>query len=331
MQKIKKLYIEPTSCCNLNCKMCFRNNWFDERKDTMSEKTVANALKILNSGEYDSVFFGGMGEPLMHKDIFTMISAATSRGKKAELITNATLLNAESAEQLAECGLDILWVSMDGFSKQSYENVRRGSLYDKILENLEYFNKVRASVKLGLTFVMMNENLSELERINEFADRFGVEFINLSHVVPSQAIKESESVYELPYRVGKMYRFDKNESFKKELDHCPFVHDGCCFIRHDGEVTACMQLLHNSYTYLYEEKRKVFAYSFGNINESSLRDIWESDEYRAFRQRALNFEFPCCTVCLGCEDRAENRKDCMYNEAPTCGACLWAQGLIRCP
>ena len=27
---LKKLYIEPTSKCNLNCKMCFRHTWFDE-------------------------------------------------------------------------------------------------------------------------------------------------------------------------------------------------------------------------------------------------------------------------------------------------------------
>ena len=27
---LKKLYIEPTTKCNLNCKMCFRNTWFDE-------------------------------------------------------------------------------------------------------------------------------------------------------------------------------------------------------------------------------------------------------------------------------------------------------------
>ena len=27
---LRKLYIEPTTKCNLNCKMCFRHAWFDE-------------------------------------------------------------------------------------------------------------------------------------------------------------------------------------------------------------------------------------------------------------------------------------------------------------
>ena len=331
MQNIKKLYIEPSSFCNLNCKMCFRNNWFDETKSIMSQETVSKVLQLLNDGNYDSVFFGGMGEPLVHNDIFSMIESAASQGKKAELITNATLLNEETARHLINSKLDVLWVSMDGFSEESYESVRRGSIYNKIIENLEYFNKVRGNVKLGFTFVMMSENLCELDKINNFADRFNAEYINLSHVVPADALKENEAVYELPYRVGKMHRFDKSENFKKQADYCPFVHDGCCFIRHDGEVTACMQLLHNSYTYLFEEKRKVFSHSFGNINTTPLKDIWESEEYSAFRERVLNFEFPCCTICLGCDYRQENIKDCMYNDAPTCGACLWAQGFIRCP
>ncbi len=326
-----KLYIEPSSCCNLNCKMCFRNSWFEESIADMSDKTVSNVLELLKCDVCNSVFFGGMGEPLKHKDIFSMVAVATAYGKNAELITNATLLNANAVERLRDSGLDTLWVSMDGFSKESYENVRRGSLYDKIIENLEYFNKNRGTVKLGFTFVMMEENLSELEKINDFADRFGADFINLSHMIPSEPMKESNSIYKLPYRVDKMYRFDKNEKVEKPFDFCPFVNEGSCFIRQDGEVTACMQLLHNSYTYLYEEKRKVFSHSFGNINEMRLEDIWESEKYSAFRNRVLNFDFPCCTVCLGCDDRKENVTDCMYNESPTCGACLWSQGFIRCP
>lgn len=39
---IKKIYIEPTSACNLNCKMCFRNNWINEEIGVMSDDTLNN-------------------------------------------------------------------------------------------------------------------------------------------------------------------------------------------------------------------------------------------------------------------------------------------------
>ena len=331
MKTIKKLYVELTSLCNLNCRMCFRNNWFDEEYSLMGQKTAENVTKLLKSGVSDEVFFGGMGEPLLYSGIYDMVSIASGSGMKSELITNATMLDVEASEKLVKSGIDTVWISMDGFSKEGYEKVRRGSQFSRIISNIEAFNRIRQNTKLGITFVMMKENISELDKINEFADKYEVDFINLSHVIPCNELSEGDSIYALPYRVGKMHRFDKNEVYEKKFDYCPFVEDDVCFVRHDGEIFPCMQLLHNSYTYLYTEKRKSYAYSFGNINHDDFRQIYDSDKYSEFRERVKNFEFPCCTVCLGCEDRKENLKDCMYNDSPTCGACLWAQGLIRCP
>lgn len=297
----------------------------------MGHKTAEKVKQILVSGVADEVFFGGMGEPLLYNGVCDMISLASRNGMRSELITNAVMLDAETSERLVKSGINTVWISMDGFSKEEYEKVRRGSLFERIISNIEDFNRTRQNTKLGITFVMMKENLPELDKINEFADRYNVDLINLSHVIPCNELPENDSIYALPYRTGKMHRFDKNETYKKRLDYCPFVEDNVCFIRHDGEVFPCMQLLHNSFTYLYTERRKSYAHSFGNINHDDIRQIYGGEEYVEFRERVKKFEFPCCTICLGCEDRKENLKDCMYNKAPTCGACLWAQGLVRCP
>lgn len=327
---LKKLYIELSSNCNLNCKMCFRNNWFDESYGLMSDFTVDRIKNEIKTGKFTTVFFGGMGEPLMHPALCGLVSTAHSCGKTVELITNATLLSREMSQKLAEAGLDCLWISMDGFSKESYEKIRRGSLFDRITDNIKAFNSVRGKTKLGLTFVMQRENEHELQSINAFADKVGADIINLSHAVPESPIEESEVIYEKNYPVGKMKRFSfTNEP--KLRDTCPFITEGSCFIKWDGSISPCMQLLHNCYTYLYTEKRKNYFKSYGNINTESLGTVWNSEEFVGFRQRVVNFDFPCCTVCLGCDDRLENITDCMYNESPTCGACLWAQGYIRCP
>lgn len=327
---LKKLYVEPSSACNLNCRMCFRHNWFNEKTGLMNGKTVKKVLEIFKNKQYSHVFFGGMGEPLMHPDIVSMVNEASLCGKKVEIITNATLLTEEVTKKLLAAGIDTLWVSLDGFSKESYEAIRKGSLYSLVEKNISYFAANKGAAKLGITFVMMKENEYELENINAFADKIGVDFINLSHVVPNEELPESEAIYEKNYPVGKMSRFTK-EGHKKPENFCPFIQDGASFIRWDGEVCPCMQLIHSSYSYLYTEKRKIHKKSYGNINDKNFFEIWESEEYKSFRRRVLNFEFPDCTICLGCGDREENLKDCMYNIKPTCGACLWAQGIIRCP
>ena len=124
---------------------------------------------------------------------------------------------------------------------------------------------------------------------------------------------------------------DFNTSHPRKLNRCPFVEENSCFVKWNGELVPCMQLLHSSYTYFYEEKRKVKRKSFGNVNQKSLEEIWRDKEYSMFREKVRSFDFPDCTLCDGCDYRLENIQDCMYNELPTCGACLWAQGIARCP
>ena len=326
---IGKLYIEPTSACNLNCSMCFRHNWIDEKSGFMTEETFENLFK----GEFSvkSVMFGGMGEPLLHKNIIEMVRRFSEKGIKTELLTNATMLNRELSEKLIEAGLNTLWVSVDGFSREEYEKIHIGSRFDLITENLKYFHKIKGSCESGLTYVVMRDNLEEVKKINDFADGIGFDYINLSYAVPSSPVEIENSCYDQGFKIGKQKRVDFDTFYPRKLNSCPFIEENNCFVKWNGEVVPCMQLLHSSYTYYYGEKREVMGKTFGNINEVSLNEVWNSEEYSSFRDKVRNFDFPDCTLCDGCDDRLKNRQDCMYNEFPTCGACLWAQGIGRCP
>ena len=332
MDEISKLYIEPASCCNLHCSMCFRHNWIDEAAGVMSRQVFDNiAQSLADNRQIKYAMFGGMGEPLLHTEIGRMVACCASQGIYTELLTNATLLDAKMAELLVQAGLNRLWISIDGFGRAAYEAIHKGSQFDRITNNIAYFNHIRGGCSLGLTFVIMKANLPALEQINAFADRFSFDLLNLSHVIPSAPLKKEAAVYHLPYRIGKQQRFDPAEIQEKQYNHCPFIAENACFIKWNGDITPCMQLLHSSYTYLYEEKRRVLRKSFGNITTERLSTIWHSEDYAQFRQRVREFQYPDCTLCDGCDDRLSNETDCMFHSHPTCGACLWAQGLGRCP
>ena len=88
---LRKLYIEPTTKCNLNCKMCFRHTWFDEPICDLSLDDYKQVLATMPK-TVETIFFGGMGEPLFHKDILEMIRLAAETGAEVELLTNGTLL-----------------------------------------------------------------------------------------------------------------------------------------------------------------------------------------------------------------------------------------------
>ncbi len=92
LHQLKKVYIEPTTQCNLNCRMCIRNTW-DEPLGQMAEATFDRIIKSLRAfSPPPTIIFGGFGEPLSHPRIAEMVAAVKELGAPVELITNATLL-----------------------------------------------------------------------------------------------------------------------------------------------------------------------------------------------------------------------------------------------
>lgn len=369
---IQKIYFEASSRCNLNCKMCFRNAWINEETGDMDPAYLSKVLhdeKVMKN--VHTVFFGGMGEPLSHPDILSMVGEASKRVAHVELITNGTLLTEEMSHKLLEAGLTKLWVSMDGFEESFYESIRKGSHYTEIYRNLFSFNRMRKGgnpdiMELGIAFVVMKSNLSQLMIINRFVNLFLVNDINISNILPGTPEDADEALYTkllqtsfadplfLPpfprYRIPLM-DYDEpgvteaylnlmrqsgrleliNGPFHRKTRFCRFIAEGNVFVRWDGDVSPCMGLLHSAVTYLHRAPRTVLHHSFGNLAASSLSEIWDSPEYSNFRSRVLDFQFSPCIGCGGCEQRETNQSDCLGNDSPTCGACLWSEGLITCP
>ncbi len=118
---------------------------------------------------------------------------------------------------------------------------------------------------------------------------------------------------------------------RRKTRYCRFIEEGMCFVRYDGDVSPCMALLHNGITFWDTEQRTVYHHSYGNVGQTSLTEIWESEDYRAFRQRVHDFDFSPCMRCGRCDLFTENREDCYGNSEPTCGGCLWSEGVISCP
>lgn len=366
---LKKLYIEPTSKCNLSCTMCFRNTWIDEPFSDMEADVFENIIETMPD-TVETVFFGGMGEPLFHKDIIYMIQRASLNSRRVELLTNGTLLTREMSAALLDAGLSKLWVSIDSFEPQGYENIRQNSNFALIKGNIAKFNLERFKrddeASLGIAFVAMKSNVLQLGQLARFAYENHVSDINITNVIPTDAGSLKESLYSriislelftqdvksvypsinLPMmdtqipdvREGIMglYASDCNMQYngvplQRRKKYCKFVEEGNAFVRHDGDVSPCMALLHSAVTYLDDSKRIIYHHAFGNLKNDSLNDVWNSPDYTAFRSRVRNFEFSPCVHCGGCDNRDDNNVDCLGNLKPTCGACLWSEGIVSCP
>jgi MoaA/NifB/PqqE/SkfB family radical SAM enzyme len=112
---------------------------------------------------------------------------------------------------------------------------------------------------------------------------------------------------------------------------CPFAERGSLSVRWDGKVSPCLPLLYTHTQYLDDRKRSSQAFFVGDLREQDLPSIWNKDSYVSLRESLDMFDFSPCVLCNSCDMVDQNLEDCYGNVHPTCGGCLWAQGLIRCP
>jgi MoaA/NifB/PqqE/SkfB family radical SAM enzyme len=134
----------------------------------------------------------------------------------------------------------------------------------------------------------------------------------------------------------RIMRSGKNVAFPgsrlaEANNRCPFIEGGTTAVDWEGNVSPCLPLLHTHTDYLEERERSSRRYHVGNLSESGLLDLWSQPEYVTLRERVKVFDFSPCHTCGGCELAEKNEEDCFGNPFPTCGGCLWAQGLIQCP
>lgn len=365
---LRRVYIEPTNWCNLNCITCMRNVW-GEPYGYISQATFARILESLKKfTPLPTVFFGGWGEPLFHPQIMDMVSSVKALGGQVEMITNATLLDEKAAQQLIASKLDMLWISIDGAAPESYADVRLGNALPQVIENVKKLRSLRDIIyqrypQIGISFVAMRRNINELPAVIRLGTELGAKKFSISNVLPHTPQLKSEILFkESLYRSGKsMYdrmpqitlpRIDLSPetitalekllhfNFKILLgdlaiepptETCPFLNRNSLSIRWDGAVSPCLPLLHTHKSYLDDRVRLSRAYVMGSVLEKDILEIWNDPEYVSFRERLQAFSFSPCTVCNSCELADENSEDCFGNLAPTCGGCLWGQGFIQCP
>jgi MoaA/NifB/PqqE/SkfB family radical SAM enzyme len=366
IHSLARVYIEPTTRCNLACNMCIRNTWQEPIRDMDAAVFKRLVSQLRRFERLNSVMFGGFGEPTAHPDILDMIRSVNDLGVKVELVTNGTCLSEAMVLGLMQAGLDMIWVSVDGLSEASLHNSRPGASFKNIVASLQFLRELnRASenkIEVGIAFVLMRRNIEDLKKLERLPARTGARFVSVSNVIPYSAEMEQEMICksvltnisgQTPGRINiNLPRLDFNEMTREAIfrlwrsyedltvmgnpvrpqtESCTFIKNRCTFIRCDGKVSPCMGLLHSHRIYLHGLERKVTELTLGNVVSGNLCDIWNSSEYRRFREKVRKFHFSPCYACDPCSFFEKNEEDCSGNTFPTCGGCLWAQGIIQCP
>ena len=250
--------VEPASVCQLQCPACpvgMRN---------ADKSVLRNAERFMSLDVWhrvlaeirDTAFvvqFYFQGEPLLNKDLPTMIREAHEAGLYTIVSTNAQALTQALAEAIVHAGLDKIIVSMDGLTEESYNAYRVGGSLEKT-KAAEQQYKV-----LG-------------------ADRIVFKTAQLYDYANGHPLMPSDPRYSR-YIKGTtgLYR-------RRRLSlGCARVWSGIV-VTTNGEVLPCC----------YD---KAHEYAYGNIMNTSLKELFTSEKANAFRRAACRQTPLICQEC----------------------------------
>jgi radical SAM protein with 4Fe4S-binding SPASM domain len=100
------------------------------------------------------------------------------------------LLNEALTERIVRQGvLKTFAVSIDGATKETYERIRVGGKFEKLIENLRMIGRVRRRLKADgpnvcFVMVLMRSNIEELPALIKLAHDLGVSEVTAIHMVP---------------------------------------------------------------------------------------------------------------------------------------------------
>lgn len=282
----RRLVLELTNTCNLNCIMCgrdesaFSSNFFDINY-------LYRLEPVLSYVEEVTLF--GWGEPTIHPKFKDIIELLNKYPVKKYFVTNGTTLH-KIEDLLFDCKVNIMAVSLDGACEATNDKIRRGASFNKIVSSLKKITARKREHRLDypyINFVMtlMQSNLCELPEMVDLAAAIGLEEVKAVYLtafnreladealwnntddvrkVFAETIKRGESSgikIKLPYIQGEDIA---GEKFHKDC----FVGWRDFFIGSDGHVRPCQST-----------PRKMFHISKYN----DFKQAWNSSEMIGFR------------------------------------------------
>ncbi|ADI73232.1 Radical SAM domain protein [Methanohalobium evestigatum Z-7303] len=171
-----------TRRCNLKCAHCYAQSQDIDYSDELTTNEGKELIDDLAEFGSPVILFSG-GEPLMRHDLFELVRYARSKGIRAVISTNGTLIDSDMATTLKGIGLSYVGISLDGV-KDTNDRFRgvRGA-FNAALEGLQ--NCQKEGIKVGLRFTMNKENVADIPALFDLIDEMDIPRICFYHLVYS--------------------------------------------------------------------------------------------------------------------------------------------------
>ena len=203
-EKPMNIILNLEEVCNLRCIQC--DIWKSQiTKPKLTLETRKEILmKIKNwLGPYTLNIFAG--EPLIHPQIFELISFASKNKIKTIITTNGTLLSERVCEKLLNGQLSAMFISIDGYRDKTQDYIRgRKGIRKMLISGLSTMIKLRGKRKnpmIAIESLITKYNFKELRQLVNMITEFKIEGIVFQPVTSKYGFGNSE--YDPDWHNGK--------------------------------------------------------------------------------------------------------------------------------
>jgi len=301
--------IETTNLCNMSCVMCQRTTDFRQKLRHMDDKTYDAILAQIEPQKetvfrrwqefvnqhlrgldrvpsednfyYDavsqSITLHGFGEPLLDPRLPERISALSRRNIPSYFSCNPCNIKLDFIKQLFEAGTGYIKFAIDSLDDDEAKEIRgeRADFkrsYQMVLEVLELKKQMKADTVIVVTMLDFHNDSTK-----------SAQFLDLWKGKDVYAFAKSvDNKWLLEHKDETDKTKGENKSHYKR-QYCEYAWTSITILA-DGSVVPCTQDINGTWV-------------FGNVNNQSLRDIWNSRKYQEFRALQLSKDFPEEFMC----------------------------------
>src|SRR5262245_3858012 len=274
-----EITLESTAKCNLYCPMCPRHIYtFDnENMDLELYRKIVQDCK-----DYvEFIWPYGIGEPMIHPNIFEMIRITRDAGIRTGMSTNATLLDDSRADLLLDSGLDYVILAFDGATKATYEKYRIGATFEKTRENIVNLLSKKLARKspmyVVMQMVLLKDNAHEIQAYRKLWSIPGVDEVRFKR---DEIQIEGSKIPDVEFQTQRR-------------NPCHLLWRGPSYVRYDGLAYPCC--------YMYDEP------AVGNLKKQSLMQVWNSEAMIKLREAHIKGDLSAYPICQTCQAARPSR------------------------
>ena len=304
-----KMDYEVSSLCNFRCRMCLMAEISDHRPPQMSfadyKKSLDEQCGLIE------VKLQGIGEPLLNKDFFDMVRETVSRDIWARTTTNGSLLHLnDNYKRMIDEKIGEIQVSIDGATKETFEKIRTGSNFERVVENVKKMNEYAKSKGEGWRsscwMLVQEDNFHEIYQLLDLA-----EYMNFSRVTYSLTVSDwggQDNWTEINDKKDVSNRFTEEmghkliELGKSKGINVTFWEGKDKYVFDEKKDKICQWLF--SRAYISGGMKIVPCCVICTAEKSELgealnfADYWNAEPYRALRRMHLSGNIP--PMCRNC-------------------------------